>query len=68
MQQLTLTVEDKKYDVFLALLQTLDYVSITSPKVPLWQEEEVNSRLQQLRNAEMTVRSWSEAKQALFEK
>ena len=70
MQQLTLTVEDSRYDTFLALLKTLDYVSLSNPQehVPLWQQAAVNNRLKRLKNAEMTTRSWSEAKQELFQR
>ncbi|MEM9417037.1 MAG: hypothetical protein AAF963_01655 [Bacteroidota bacterium] len=70
MQQLTLTVEDSRYDTFLALLKTLDYVSLNHPQeqVPLWQQAKVSSRLKRLKNAEMTTRSWSEAKEEVFQR
>ena len=51
MKQVTLNVEDSKFQAFISFIQTLDYVSVSSDEtIPEWQQEEVGKRLKSYKN------------------
>ncbi|PIB34203.1 hypothetical protein BFP72_01530 [Reichenbachiella sp. 5M10] len=67
--KITLDIQDNRFDTFMDLIQTLDYVSINEEKsVPEWQQQEVSKRLELVDSGEMKTRSWDSAKKDLFKK
>ncbi|MBU2914371.1 addiction module protein [Reichenbachiella agariperforans] len=67
--KITLDIQDNRFDTFMDLIQTLDYVSINEEKsVPEWQQQEVSKRLELVNSGEMKTRSWDSAKKDLFKK
>lgn len=69
MKQIILNIEDSKFKAFLSFIKTLDYVSVAKEEVvPVWQQEEVEKRLQLVENGEMQSRSWDEAQKEVFKR
>lgn len=69
MKKLILNIEESKYQDFLSFIKTLDYVSVSKDDaIPMWQQEEVNKRLELVAKGEMNVRSWDEARKDVFKK
>jgi hypothetical protein len=69
MTQITLNIEDDKFKAFMEFIKTLNYVSVSKEEnIPVWQMEEVESRLDKIKNGKMTTRLWSEAKNDIFKK
>ncbi len=69
MKKLILNIEESKYQAFLSLIKTLDYVSVSKDDaIPAWQQEEVNRRMELIAKGEMNVRSWDEASKEVFKK
>mgnify|MGYP005849038219 CR=1 FL=1 len=67
MKQIVLNIEDSKFKAFFSFIKTLDYVSVSEEEaIPVWQEEEINKRMQLIKNGEMKSRSWDEAKKEIF--
>jgi hypothetical protein len=67
--KITLDIKDSRFNTFLAFIKTLDYVSVNEEEeIPLWQEEEVNKRLDLIAKGDMNTRSWNEAKKDIFKK
>lgn len=46
--RITLDIKESRLSTFLALIKTLDYISITENDIPQWQIDEVESRLADL--------------------
>lgn len=69
MKQIVLNIEDSKFKAFFSFIKTLDYVSVSEEEtIAVWQEEEINKRLQLIENGEMKIRSWNEAKKDIFKR
>lgn len=67
MKQITLNIEEGKYQDFISFIKTLDYVSVSQDQqIPDWQKEEISNRLSKLESGEITSRSWEEAKKDIF--
>lgn len=47
--RITLDIKKNRLSTFLALIKTLDYISITENDIPQWQIDEVESRLADLK-------------------
>ena len=43
--KVTLDVQDNRFNTFLELIKTLDYVSVNDDTIPQWQIDEVEKRL-----------------------
>lgn len=66
--KITLDIQDNRFDTFMKFIKTLDYVSIENEaKIPKWQQDEVNKRLQLIEKGEIKTRSWDDAKKHIFE-
>ena len=67
--RISLDIQNNRFAPFLSFIKTLDYVSISQQDlIPLWQQEEVNRRLQLIEKGEMKTRSWNEAQRILFKR
>ncbi len=67
--KITLDIKDSRFNTFLAFIKTLDYVSVNKEEaIPLWQQEEVNKRLDLIAKGDMNTRNWNEAKKDIFKK
>ena len=68
--EITLEIQDNRFNAFLNLIKTLDYVSIKKQDdtIPQWQQDEVNKRLALVNSGEMKTRSWDEAKEDIFKR
>ncbi len=55
--KITIEVKDGQFDVFLAFIKTLDYVTVSSEMyIPQWQIDEVNERMVELeKNPEKAI-------------
>ena len=67
--KITLDIPENRYNNFLDLIKTLDYVYV-KPKdtIPQWQMAEVEKRSQLIEKGEMKTRSCNEAKADVFKK
>ncbi|HUH72822.1 MAG TPA: addiction module protein [Chitinophagales bacterium] len=69
MKQLTLNIDENKFNTFLSFIKTLDYVSISNEEeIPSWQQDEVNRRIQLIESGEMKMHKWSDVKNEIFKK
>lgn len=69
MKQITLTVEESKFQVFLSFLKSLDYVQVSDEiNIPEKHKSEVDSRLRQLKNGTLKTRLWEDAEKEIFNK
>jgi hypothetical protein len=69
MKQITLNIDETKFKTFLSFIKTLDYVSVSDEiNIPLEQQQEVQRRLELVKEGKMKTRSWSEAKQDVFKR
>jgi hypothetical protein len=68
MKQLTLNIPDSKFDAFLDLIKTLEYVSVEEQPITQAQQDEVNKRLNLIERGEMKTRNWQDAHDAIFRK
>jgi hypothetical protein len=69
MKQITLQVEESKFQVFLSFLKSLDYVQVSEDTIiPEAQKSEVAARLKQLENGTLKTRVWEEAEKDIFRK
>lgn len=67
MKQITLQIEDSKFEAFKSFLETLNYVSITdNDTVPQWQQDEVSRRAKLIETGKMSTRNWEEAREDIF--
>lgn len=55
--KITIDIKDGHFDVFLAFIKTLDYVSVSNEAyIPQWQIDEVNERMLELeKNPEKSI-------------
>lgn len=67
MKQITLTVEESKFQVFLSFLKSLDYVQVSHEiNIPEIHKSEVESRLKQIENGTLKTRLWEDAEKDIF--
>lgn len=67
MKQLILNIDESKFKDFVSYIKTLNYVTISEEdEILLFQEAEINNRLEQIENGTMKTRPWSEAKEDIF--
>jgi hypothetical protein len=69
MKQITLQVEESKFQVFLSFLKSLDNVQVSEDTIiPEAQKSEVAARLKQLDSGTLNTRLWEEAEKDIFKK
>jgi hypothetical protein len=67
MKQVTLNVDESKYETFLSFIKTLDYVSVAQDfEIPDWQKEEVARRLKLTSTGEIKTADWPEVNSRIF--
>lgn len=67
MKQITLNIDENKFNEFMQLLKSLGYVSVSNQiEISLEQQVEVDRRLKLVEQGKMKTRSWDEAKDDIF--
>jgi hypothetical protein len=69
MKQITLNIDESKFQAFLNFIKTLDYVSVSDDMaIPIEHQQEVQKRLKLIQEGKMKTRSWEDAKQDVFKR
>lgn len=69
MKEITLNIEESKFDTFLSFIKTLDYVSVSEAEnIPNWQQDEVLCRLKKIEKGEMEVHAWETIKKDVYKR
>ncbi|MCF6361425.1 MAG: addiction module protein [Cyclobacteriaceae bacterium] len=66
--EITLDIQDNRFNTFLDFIKTLDYVSVRKESISQWQQDEVNRRLALVDSGKMETRDWEDIKDGIFEK
>jgi hypothetical protein len=69
MKQITLNIDESKFQAFLNFIKTLDYVSVSDDMaIPIEHQQEAQKRLKLIQEGKMKTRSWEDAKQDVFKR